>query len=56
MTATAPAPSRGGRPVVGPRVQVNFPPELLARVDAAAARSGVTRSEVIRRACQMVLP
>ena len=56
MPSVVPAPRRGGRPTVGPKVQLNFPPELLARVDAAAARSGVTRSEMIRRACQMVLP
>lgn len=38
-----------GRPAIGPRVSVRFPPDLLARVDAEAARAGESRASVVRR-------
>lgn len=41
---------RGGRPVVGGQVSVAVPPEVLARVDAAASLGGVSRPEWIRQA------
>jgi len=43
-------PERGpGRPEVGPAVNVRFPSDLLARVDAQAQREGLSRAEMIRR-------
>ena len=50
MTATTARPSRGGRPAIGPQTTIAFPPDMLARVDAAAAGAGVSRAEWIRRA------
>ena len=49
MTAAS-TQNLGGRPPVGPQIKIAFPPDLLARVDAAAARDGVSRSEWVRRA------
>lgn len=42
-------PSKGGRPEVGPAVNLRFPPELLDAVDARASREGVSRAALIRR-------
>ena len=52
MTTTAPTARRnpGGRPAIGPQTTIAFPPDMLARVDAAAAGAGVSRAEWIRRA------
>ncbi len=41
------APSADPR-YIGPQVVVRIPEDLLARVDAAAAREGTTRAEHIR--------
>lgn len=38
-----------GRPAIGERVELRIPPPLLARVDAEAARLGVSRAEAIRQ-------
>lgn len=46
---------RPGRPPVGAQINVSFPADVLARVDAAAERGGVSRSEWIRRACLAAL-
>lgn len=37
-----------GRPSVGPVITVRIPPDLLARLDAEAARQGITRAELVR--------
>lgn len=42
-------PSAGGRPAIGPTINVAYPTELIARIDAAAKRDGVTRAEWLRR-------
>lgn len=42
-------PSKGGRPEVGPAVNLRFPPELLEAVDQRAAAEGTTRAALIRR-------
>lgn len=42
---------RRGRPPIGARVHVNIPDDLLADIDAEAARRGTTRAEEIRRRC-----
>ena len=56
MTATDSArPSRGGRPAIGPQINVAIPPETVARVDAAARKAGISRSEWIRRAVEAAL-
>ena len=44
-----------GRPTVGPQVNIAMSPDMLARIDAAAARAGVSRSEWVRRACVAAL-
>jgi len=43
---------RGGRPEVGPAFSLRFPPDLLGKVDEAAAAEGVTRAAWIRAATQ----
>ena len=47
--------NQGGRPVIGPQIAVSMPPELLARVDAAARKAGISRSAWIRRAVEAAL-
>lgn len=37
-----------GRPAVGPVITVRIPPDLLARLDDAALRHGVSRAEHLR--------
>lgn len=37
-----------GRPSVGPVITVRIPPDALARLDAEAARQGITRAELVR--------
>lgn len=37
-----------GRPPVGPVITVRIPADVLARLDAEAARQGVTRAELVR--------
>lgn len=49
-------PRKAGRPQVGPQVKIAFEPELLARVDRAAAEFGLTRSAWVRAACERALP
>jgi hypothetical protein len=41
-------PSVGGRPKVGPPINVAYPTELVARIDAAAKRDGLSRAEWLR--------
>ena len=58
MTTTANAKARrnpGGRPVIGPQINVAIPPETVARVDTAARAAGISRSEWIRRAVEAAL-
>jgi len=43
---------RGGRPEIGPAFSLRFSPDLLAKVDQAAAAEGVTRAAWIRAATQ----
>lgn len=50
-TASTARRNRGGRPRVGDQVKIAFPADLLAAIDAAAAAEGVSRSELVRRAC-----
>lgn len=38
-----------GRPRTGERVDVRYPADLLARIDARAEREGVSRAELLRR-------
>jgi hypothetical protein len=40
---------RGGRPAIGPTFPVAFPRDLLTRVDAAAKKSGLSRSAWLRQ-------
>lgn len=42
-------PNFGGRPIVGPKVEVRLDPETLALVDARASKEGVKRAEMLRR-------
>ncbi|GHC40003.1 hypothetical protein GCM10010348_79160 [Streptomyces anthocyanicus] len=42
-------PNLGGRPAVGPKVEVRLDPDILARVDERAAKEGVKRAEMLRR-------
>ena len=46
----------GGRPPVGPQVNIAIQPDILARVDEAARAARVSRSEWIRRAIVGALP
>ena len=47
--------SRGGRPPVGPMISLRFPTDLTARLDAHAAATGTTRSDLLRRAAELLL-
>lgn len=54
MTRRPPAPppapiTRGGRPPIGPAINMRFPEEVLAEIDARAEAEGVKRAEMIRR-------
>lgn len=40
--------SPGGRPPVGTAINMRFPQDLLAEVDACADAEGVSRAEMIR--------
>lgn len=42
-------PNLGGRPTVGPKVEVRLDPDTLAKVDARATEEGVKRAEMLRR-------
>ena len=49
-------PDRGrGRPPIGDRVSVRFPPETQARIDALADEHDVPRAEMIRRLVEQAL-
>jgi len=47
--------TRKGRPAIGNAINMRFPAELLAQIDAAATAAGITRSEWIRTACTEAL-
>ena len=44
-----------GRPPIGDRVSVRFPPETQARIDALAVEHDVPRAEMIRRLVEQAL-
>lgn len=44
--------SPGGRPPVGPAINMRFPEELLAEIDAYAEAAGISRAAAIRRLVQ----
>ena len=44
-----------GRPAIGPQVNIAMSPDMLAAIDAAADKAGVSRSEWVRRACMAAL-
>jgi hypothetical protein len=54
-TAKTARPSRGGRPAIGPQINVAISPATVARIDAAARVDGIGRSEWIRRAVEAAL-
>jgi len=52
------APKRRGRPPSGgrdPGVHIRLPEDLLAAIDRLAAEEGISRSEAIRRLCELGL-
>ena len=55
MIAKTARPSRGGRPAIGPQINVAISPEMVARIDDAARDAEVSRSEWIRRAIAAAL-
>lgn len=48
-------PNPGGRPTVGPTVNVAYPRELLDRIETAAKTAGVSRAEWLRQAAEKAL-
>lgn len=42
-------PSAGGRPKIGPTINVAYPPDLLEKIDAAAEKAGMSRAAWLRR-------
>ena len=55
MTTPTARRNPGGRPAIGPQVNIAIPPATLARVDVAARAAGISRSEWIRRAIELAL-
>ncbi|MBF6215795.1 hypothetical protein IU487_32880 [Nocardia puris] len=51
-TTNPAAPRRMGRPPVGSTISVAYPADLLARIDAAAAASGLSRAAWLRHAAE----
>jgi hypothetical protein len=49
-------PNLGGRPEIGPAINVRLPKDLLARVDRSAADRGLSRAEAIRQMLAEKLP
>lgn len=47
--------NRGGRPPVGPKIDVRLPQPMIDDIDAVAAFDKVSRAEVIRRAVDWYL-
>jgi metal-responsive CopG/Arc/MetJ family transcriptional regulator len=45
----------GGRPPIGPAINMRFPEDLLAEIDAAAEAEGIKRAEMIRRLAREAL-
>lgn len=41
--------SPGGRPPIGPAINMRFPEDQLARIDELAELEGISRAEMIRR-------
>ncbi|MGW7504415.1 hypothetical protein ACWGIR_23180 [Streptomyces albidoflavus] len=46
---------QGGRPPIGPAINVAYPQDLLNRVEAAAKREKLSRAEWLRRAAEKAL-
>ncbi|GAA2680029.1 hypothetical protein GCM10010400_49240 [Streptomyces aculeolatus] len=46
---------KGGRPAIGPAISVSYQPDLLKRVDAAAAKAGLSRAAWLRQAAEKAL-
>ncbi|MQS18063.1 CopG family transcriptional regulator [Streptomyces kaniharaensis] len=44
-----PKPNLGGRPEIGPKVEIRLPADIAARIAELAKEEGVNRSEMIRR-------
>lgn len=42
--------AKAGRPAIGAPIQMRFPAETVAEIDAMAAAEGVTRSQWVRQA------
>lgn len=50
-----PEVSKGGRPSIGPTINVAYPRDLLDRVEAAADKAGQSRAEWLREAARKAL-
>ncbi|MFD3363577.1 hypothetical protein ACFWW5_10795 [Streptomyces albidoflavus] len=46
---------QGGRPPIGPTINVAYPQDLLNRIEAAAKRDGISRAKWLRRAAENAL-
>ncbi|MEU3283286.1 hypothetical protein [Streptomyces antibioticus] len=46
---------KGGRPAIGPTLNVAYPTALVARIDAAAAAAGMSRAAWLRKAAEDAL-
>ncbi|MEX3101220.1 MULTISPECIES: hypothetical protein [unclassified Streptomyces] len=56
MPATPSAPSKGGRPSVGPAISVAYPEGLLVEIGEAAAARQISRAQWLRGAAEAALP
>lgn len=46
---------QGGRPKIGPAINVAYQPDLLKRIDAAARRAGMPRAEWLRQVAEQAV-
>ena len=48
MTTDDAPRNKGGRPFVGPKIEVRLPASLVQELDDAAASDGISRAQLIR--------
>lgn len=55
MTSNEAIRNTGGRPPVGPKIEVRLPAAMIAELDDAASDDGISRAQLIRDAVDWYL-